>query len=282
MKKFLTSGRARFVVAATLLLFALFCISAAVFGAWWRFENMPTAEEWQALFGATVLVALALTWYQIRQVDSSNLELVRANELSRQANLEISRPRVQVYLQMDRQVLKSRGQSVQGTMYLAIRNTGQSPALNVKLQVDVPFSSSEEFFMPGRMQPHFEEVNAVFDGTVRFPVMSKDAPYVWLMGRVPRIFDEVAGVPRRYEVTASYDSSAGESYVEKMPLDLDIEKRIELPVPPLVRIGKDIEVVGDHLKSISSLVAAASRSATPTPAAQSPLRHRRPRIRRSR
>ncbi|WP_137843748.1 hypothetical protein [Microbacterium sp. 2FI] len=240
---------------------------------------MPTAEEWQALFGATVLGALAFTWYQIRQVDSSNRELVHANERTRQANLEISRPRVQVYLQMDRQVSKSRGQPLEGTMFLAVRNSGRSPALNVRLSVDIPFTSIDGFFKPGMMPTHFAKVNSVFDGTVRFPVMNPDAAYVWFFGRVPRIFDVAPGVPRRYEVTVTYDSSAGQSYKEQMVLDLDVERQLELPVPPLLRIGKDIEVVGDHLKSISRSVTTASRATASTPVAPV-VRVRRPRLRR--
>ena len=58
-----TRARSRILVIAGSAVgaFAIFCGSVALFGAWWRFENMPTAEEWQALFGATVLVAIGLT-----------------------------------------------------------------------------------------------------------------------------------------------------------------------------------------------------------------------------
>ena len=41
---------------------------------------------------------------------------------------------------------------------------------------------------------------------------------------------------------------------ETFVLDLDVEKRIELPVDPLVRIGKDIEAVGTELKAIKGVV----------------------------
>jgi hypothetical protein len=279
MGSFIKSHRALTIVGAIVIAFALFCVSAAILGPWWRFENMPSAEEWQALFAATVLGALAFTWYQIRQVDSSNRELVQANELTRQANLEISRPRVQVYLQMDRRVSKSRGLPLEGTMFIAVRNSGRSPALNVRLLVDTPFTSMKEFFKPGMMPIHFAKVNSVFDGTVRFPVMNPDATYVWFFGQVPRIFEMTPGVPRRYAVTVMYDSSAGQSYEEQMVLDLDVEKQLELPVPPLVRIGKDIEVVGDHLKSISRSFTSSSRAAASTPLAPV-VRGRRPRIRR--
>ncbi|WP_242089625.1 hypothetical protein, partial [Microbacterium lacticum] len=116
-----------------------------------------------------MLVAIGLTLYQIRQVDASNRELIRSNELARDANLEISRPRVQVYLQADRQVWKDRTKPVDGTMFVAVTNIGRSPATNVRLAVDIPFTSMEEFFKPGMMATHFEDLNSTFDGSTRFP-----------------------------------------------------------------------------------------------------------------
>lgn len=46
------------VLAVAVVAFGLFCVGVAVWGSWWRFPNMPTAEEWSALFGASALVAL--------------------------------------------------------------------------------------------------------------------------------------------------------------------------------------------------------------------------------
>lgn len=247
-----TRARSRILVIAGSAVgaFAIFCGSVALFGAWWRFENMPTAEEWQGLFGATVLVAIGLTLYQIRQVDASNRELIRSNELARDANLEISRPRVQVYLQADRQVWKDRTKPVDGTMFVAVTNIGRSPATNVRLAVDIPFTSMEEFFKPGMMATHFEDLNSTFDGSTRFPILNPRSTYVWFFARVPRVFEAGPEMPRQYRVTARYESSSGVHYVEEMILDLDVEKRLELPAPPLRRIGRDIEIVGDELKAI--------------------------------
>lgn len=202
------------------------------------------------MFGATVLVAIGLTLYQIRQVDASNRELIRSNELAREANLEISRPRVQVYLQADRQVWKDRTKPVDGTMFVAITNIGSSPARNVRLEVDTPFTSMEEFFKPGMMATHFEDLNSTFDGSVRFSILNPRATYVWFFARVPRIFEASAAMPRKYRVTARYESSSGIHYAEEMILDLDVEKRLELPTPPLRRIARDVEVVGDELKAM--------------------------------
>ncbi|MCR2785554.1 MULTISPECIES: hypothetical protein [unclassified Microbacterium] len=74
--------------------FVLFGVSVAAWGSWWRFEGMPTAEEWFALFGVSALVALAFAWYQIRQVDHSNRQPIASNAHSQRVNMEGVRPRV--------------------------------------------------------------------------------------------------------------------------------------------------------------------------------------------
>lgn len=72
---------------------------------------------------------------------------------------------------------------------------------------------------------------------------------------MPELFEDGSGVPRRWEVETEYTGTASpEPFRETFVLDLDVEKRIELPVDPLVRIGKDIEVVGSYLKAIKGAV----------------------------
>jgi hypothetical protein len=216
---------------------------------------MPSAEEWSAFFGASTLVALAFAWYQIRQVDQSNKALIASNDLSRMVNMEAVRPRVQVFLEPSRTVLKSRGAPVQGTIYIAVKNIGASPATNVRLSVDRPFASLDKFFKPGMMGAHFDEVNAVFNGEVHFRTLHPGSTYIWFLGQAPALFDDNSGIPRRWEVNATYESAATSSpFADKHILDLDIEKRIELPVDPLIRIGRDIEVVADQLGSLKKAI----------------------------
>lgn len=238
------------VAAVVVVVLVLFTISAAVLGPWWRWDFMPTPEEWSAFFGASALVALAFAWYQIRQLDQSNKALIASNELAREANLETVRPRVFVGLESDRFVAKNRGAPTGGTVYIVVTNSGLSRALDVALEVDRGFDSLDQFFKPGMKSAHFAEVNATFDGTVRFQNLAPGMKYIWFLGRAPELFDAGDAVPRRYEVTATYKSPTGERYSDRHVIDLDVEKRIALPVDPLLRIGKDIEVVGDKLEAI--------------------------------
>ncbi|MFD5225702.1 hypothetical protein ACFWHT_08795 [Microbacterium sp. NPDC058342] len=248
--------RAVWAVIAAVGIFAVFFASVWFWGSWWRFPGMPSAEEWSALFGATALIALGFAWYQIRQVDQSNKALIASNEHSQHVNAEAVRPRVQVALRADRTVLKERGGPVKGTLYVAVRNIGVSPATDVKLRVTPPFTSLETFFKPGMMGQHFEEVNRVFNGETAFPTLNPGNSYIWFLGRVPELFEEAAGVPRRWAVEAEYTGTVSDKpFHDTFILDLDVEKRIELPVDPLIRIGKDIQVVGEKLERI--------RSATP-------------------
>jgi hypothetical protein len=233
--------------------FALFCVSVSLWGSWWRFPGMPIAEEWSALFGATALIALVFAWYQIRQVDQSNKALVASNEHIQHVNIEAVRPRVQVSLQADRSVRKDRGASAEGTIYIAVRNIGVSPANDVKMRVTPPFTSLEKFFNPGMMGQHFEEVNQAFNGETSFPTLNPGNTYIWFLGRAPGLFNASDGVPRRWTVEAEYVGSVSDKpFQDTFILDLDVEKRIELPVDPLIRIGKDIQVVGEKLQSIKN------------------------------
>jgi len=242
-------------LAVAVVAFVLFCVSVAAWGSWWRLPAMPTAEEWSALFGASALVALGFAWYQIRQVDQSNKALIASNELARQVNLEAVRPRVQVALEPTRFVQKNRGAPVEGTFFIAVRNTGASPAHNVRLSVSPPFTSLERFFNPGMMATHFAEVNEVFNGKVHFRTITPGSTYVWFLGRVPDLFADESGIPRRWEIDVEYTGTSSPSpFSEMFVLDLDVEKRLEFPVDPLVRIGKDIEVVGSKLEAIRKAV----------------------------
>lgn len=231
--------------------FASFCVSVALWGSWWRFPNMPSAEEWSAIFGASAVIALGFAWYQIRQVDQSNKALISSNELARQVNLEAVRPRVQVALEASRFVSKHRGTPVEGTLYIAVRNIGVSPAHDVRLSVSPPFTSLDKFFKPGLMDEHFAEVNKAFNGEMHFRTLHPGNTYIWFLGRAPALFEDTTGVPRRWEVEANYTGTASTvPFYDKFVMDLDVEKRIEMPVDPLTRIGKDIEVVADHLAGI--------------------------------
>lgn len=233
------------IVAPVVIMFGLFSVSVAVWGSWWRFASMPTAEEWSAIFGASALIALGFAWYQIRQVDQSNRTLIASNELARQVNIEAVRPRVQVTLETDRIVTGNRGAPVEGRLYIAVRNIGVSPAHNVRLTVTPPFTSLEHFFNPGMMTEYFAEVNEAFNGKTYFLTLSPGNNYVWFLGQAPEIFDAGAEVPRCWEVEAEYSgTSTPAPFHDTFVLDLDIEKRIKLPVDPLVRIGKDLETVG--------------------------------------
>lgn len=247
------SRRAAWAVAAAGGVFVVFCASVALWGSWWRFANMPTAEEWSALFGATALAALAFAWYQIRQVEQSNKALIASNEHTRHVNIEAVRPRVQVSLQADRSVKKDRGAPAEGTMYIAVRNIGVSPATDVKLRVTPPFTSLETFFKAGMMGQHFDEVNRAFNGETSFPTLHPGNTYIWFLGRAPELFNASVGVARRWTVEAEYAGSVSDKpFHDSFILDLDVEKRIELPVDPLIRIGKDIQVVGEKLERIKN------------------------------
>ena len=277
------SSRARVKTVLILFLmpitFLLFCGSVALWGSWWRFPFMPTPAEWSAFFGASAVIALGFAWYQIRQVDRSNKSLIDSNELARHVNLESVRPRVQVALEASRSVPKRRGSAPEGPVFIAVRNIGVSPAHQVKLKVTPPFTSLEKFFKPGMMDKHFADVNEPFNGAVHFRTLNPGNTYIWFLGQAPDLFT-AQEIPRRWEIEAEYNGTATTTpFHETFVIDLDIEKRIELPVDPLLRIGRDIEVVGDQLVAIKKSIPAKLAMTDETISA---LRKRRSPIPRSR
>lgn len=246
----------KWLIAAIGIGFALvlFYGIALLEGPWWRHPNFPTAEELSALFGGVALIALVLAWKQIRQVDESNRALIKSNEIALEVSLEATRPRIQVYLQAERFVGKYRGAAAEGTVYIALMNSGGSAAQNVALSVSPAFDSLPMFFNEPRetnRTNHFEKLNEAFDGTVRFDHIRPGAKFIWFLGRVPDLFKDEGTVPRRYEIHADYESEFLEKrYEEDFVIDLDVESRIEAPVDKLTRISKDLEVIGDQLKRI--------------------------------
>jgi hypothetical protein len=246
-----TKAQALTVGVALVSAFVLFCGSVAIWGSWWRFEGMPRPEEWSAFFGASALFALLFAWYQIRQVDESNKALIRSNDLAREVNLETVRPRVQIALDVTRSV--SRLSPQRGAVYVAVRNTGPTPAYDVRLQVSPPFTSLEEFFRPGTMDEHFAKVNSFFDGSIRFPTLQSGKSYVFFMGLIPGFFDEHASLPREWVVESEYVGTASRAtFKERTVINLDMERQLELPVNPLDRISTELMNVGSELNRANS------------------------------
>ncbi|GEC74184.1 hypothetical protein [Microbacterium maritypicum] len=274
------------IVIVVVGLVVAFTLSVTLFGSWWRFPHMPTAEEWSALFGASALGALFFAWHQIRQVDRSNRELINTNELMRRANVETIRPRVQVSLDTTRTVNKVRGGKVEGNIFVSLKNIGASPAHDLRLTVSPAFDSLEKFFKSGKKDLAMKALNEVFDGSVRFSTLRPGATYIWFLGRAPEIFEDENPF-RRWRVEARFASTASsDEHVDISELDVDVEKRLELPVDPLVRIGRDIEIVGDRLKDLggrpSPTLTLADEAFDALRQPRTRLRIPRPRFRRSR
>lgn len=246
--------RGRYLVAFALALvvaFAAFYGTVRLFGSWWRLPDMPSAEEWSAFFGISALIALAFAWYQLRQVDQSNRQLILSNEQARKITLEQIRPRVRAFWHVDRAATKKRGEPARGSIYVAIRNFGPNAATNVKLRVNPAFVSLDKFFLPGKKEEHLGKMNKVFDGSVYFDTLLPEKTYVWFLGDTPGLLDDETLGVRRYTVTVEYDGlPSGERYSDVFNLDLDIERNLSKPVAPLDRIGKDLEVLGDKIDKV--------------------------------
>jgi hypothetical protein len=247
--------RALLVAAAALIVLAAALlglrVSVLLFGSWWRYEGAPTADEWSAFFGAFVVVGLVFAWYQLRQVDQSNRELADSNEEVRRVNLELVRPRVLAEFDYERALFKSRQAEFTGSILVTISSTGASTAHDVAVSVTPPLQSLPRFFKPEKMEEYLAGVNQKFDGSVLFPQLTPGQRHGYFLGRFPDLTNDESGLPRRYTVTVTYtDAARINNFAESFTLDLDANRSIEVRTDPVVRLGKDVEVVGDQLKLI--------------------------------
>ena len=257
MTRFRLLGLALAGALVVLAVAGILALSVAIWGSWWRAPRFPQAEEWSALFGGLALIAVVIAGYQIRQVDISNREVSRSNEALRLMNRESIRPRVLVDLAFNRAVRKQRGMPVEGDIHLVITNIGPTTASQVRLGVDVPFDGLDSHFVQKKIgrDRHFTALNRYFDGSIVFQVLAPAKRYHFFLGRFPDTINDTTHVPRRYEVVVTYkDTILGDSYKDEYVLDLDLDKRLEVAIDPLTRVGKDLEVVGDELKKIRQSV----------------------------
>lgn len=248
-----------YVAAASAILLAALKLSVVFFGSWWRWGGMPTPDEWSAILGFSAVIALVLAWYQIRQVDVSNRALVDSNAETQRINLEMVRPRVQVSLMARQSVRKQRGFPAGGNLFVSLENVGMGTARNLKMKVDIPFDSLDQFFLEGKREQHFANVNKNFEGICTFQIVVAGKRFIWFLGRAPELLDESNGAPQRYRVDVEYEDIAGHLFKESFSLDLQAEKNVLAEIDPLERIGRDIEVVGDQLKQVATNIKSRGR-----------------------
>lgn len=88
-----------------------------------------------------------------------------------------------------------------------------------------------------------------------FKTLHPGNAYIWFLGQAPALFEETTGVPRRWELEAEYTGTLSDvPFYDSSVIDLDVEKRIELRIDPLIRIGKDLEEVGSQLGAIKKAI----------------------------
>jgi hypothetical protein len=153
-------------------------IHAALAGeTWWRTAGWPAPEEWSAFWAfMTFLVALL----------AAGAALVQLHQYIKEKR-DQSRP----YLVIDFEF-----KSV--LLYVSVRNISRTAATNVTLTTNEPFRSTDM----SREQVFAE----LFSPAYTISQLAPDREIRWLLDRTPEYFAD-KNLPRRYVVTAEYDSS---------------------------------------------------------------------------
>lgn len=223
---------------------------------WWNIDGWPTANEWSAWWTLIAIVpalaagiaAIFAVWIAFRQLShliDSNNSLEAATDATSRSNLAVSRP----YMTVDLEAVKSEGRNPQqalgGTLRVLIRNDGRSPAADVRLSVDPPFT-------PGSLEPEAarsaeEWLAKVFSGDIAFPMFRPGRVHAMLLDRIPGVFH--SSTPREYRITVSYRSIDGQNVFEDTyPLSVSILGPSLAPNDWGNRISKDLQALNETIK----------------------------------
>lgn len=232
--------------------------------AFWRFDWAPTAEEWQAFWAMLGVVAalllLYVAWKQLSGLAESNLQLARSNELLTESNKALSRPLVVVEyefrVQSRRNYASPNGSS---TIFVVIRNVGQTPARDLFLTVDPPFESTSDAISEKALGFLANQ----FSGTVPIRMLTPGQKLMYALDEAATAVGN-EDLPDEYQILARFTDVAGtEEFEEEFVLQMSPWALSVADQDPLRRISRDIQFVSETLKSqqhgIPKIAAAVSR-----------------------
>ena len=184
------------------------------FDVWWRIEGWPTAAEWQAFWA---LVAALIT---LGAVVFAGMQLRKMSEANRQASdaaRDQVRPYVQVSLKLEMLPAGNpKEESLEGIAFVAVRNTGASPARNLRLSVDPPFENSGR---DGGDIDNAVVLNEVFSEKTTIPMLAAGEEYLYVWDLTEELMAEDSPRPQKHCVSAHYCDSGERPYSDEFILD---------------------------------------------------------------
>lgn len=217
--------------------------------ALWRFDWAPTPEEWQAVWAMlgvmAALLLLYVAWKQLSGLAESNRQLARSNELLTESNKSLSRPIVVVEFEF--RVPSNRnynGPNGTSKLFIVIKNVGQAPARDLKLQSDPQFESAS----PAMFDKALSFLRERFSGDLPIRMLTPGQRLTYALDDAS-VAIKSRDLPAEYKVNTSYTDITGrEMYGEELVLQLSPWALSVADQDPMKRISKDIQFIAEILK----------------------------------
>lgn len=230
---------------------------------------MTEAVFWSAVQGIgtviaaiAAIVALLIAGSQLRQLIASNRLLAESNDTMTESNIALMRP----YVVVDYEFRPSltRGGGTSGTsVFVVIRNDGHTPAHNITMEVDRPFTPLSEPDQEG-WRKSIEDLNRMMDGHSVLRSLTSTRPLKYYLDdeAIFGVSDEPAPA---WTVTAAYEDANGRKFEETFHLDVQPWRRSIAIGDPLLRIGKYIDAVAYEIRDMKQKLRSKQMTVTVEP-----------------
>jgi hypothetical protein len=220
---------------------------------WWHIAGFPTAEEWQAfwdfagvvvsIFGTLLTVAsLAFAAIAVIYTRKQLALLAESNRALTQSNLDLSRPRVVVEIELQRMEMEDHRASFFSGLNIVVSNGGVGPAANVRLTF-APLP--ESYPMPPVLQ-------GLLSGEVPITSLLPGQSFRYVLDQFPqgKAFKPEEMTHHKYSVSTRYSDNAGtHSFEESFELNIEHMLFAIFGSDPVRRLSKDVQALGTIVKS---------------------------------
>lgn len=230
---------------------------------------MTEAVFWSAVQGigtviaaVAAIIALIIAGSQLRQLIASNRLLAESNDAMVESNIAVTRPYVIVDYQF-RTSVSRRGGTTGSSVFVVVRNDGRSPAHNITMSVDRPFTPVSEPDGDG-WRKSLEDLNRMMNGTTVIRSLTAARPLKYYIDdeALFGIGDEEAP---RWSVQVSYEDAEGRTFRELFHLDVEPWRRSIAEADPLIQAGKYIESVAYEIRDVKRAVGGRQTNVTVQP-----------------
>ncbi|WP_262002031.1 hypothetical protein [Microbacterium sp. Mcb102] len=219
---------------------------------------MTEAVFWSAVQGigtviaaVAAIIALIIAGSQLRQLIASNRLLAESNDAMVESNIAVTRPYVIVDYQF-RPSVSRRGGTTGSSVFVVIRNDGRTPAHNITMKVDRPFTPVSKPDGEG-WRKSLEDLNRMMNGesVIRSLTAARPLKYYIDDEALFGVSDEAAP---RWSVQVSYEDAEGRAFRETFHLDVEPWRRSIAEADPLIQAGKYIESVAYEVRDVKQAI----------------------------